>query len=57
LSNPIFPKTTLDKETANFVGTNNQRLIGIAPFAQYEAKVYPLDLMQDVISQLAKPSI
>jgi hypothetical protein len=42
LSNPIFPKKpTLDKETANFVGTNNQRLIGIAPFAQYEAKVYP----------------
>jgi hypothetical protein len=50
----ISQKTTLDKETANFVGTNNQRLIGIAPFAQYEAKVYPLDLMQDVISQLAE---
>jgi hypothetical protein len=46
-----IPKTTLDKETVNFVGTN-KRLIGIAPFAQYEAKVYPLDLMQDVISQL-----
>jgi hypothetical protein len=26
----------------------------VAPFAQYEAKVYPLDLMQDVISQLAE---
>jgi ADP-heptose:LPS heptosyltransferase len=57
LSNPIFPKkTTLDKQTLNFIGTDNQRLIGIAPFAQYEAKVYPLDLMQDVISQLAKNS-
>jgi hypothetical protein len=32
-------QTTLDKETVNFVGTENQRLIGIA-FAQYEAKVY-----------------
>jgi hypothetical protein len=38
----ISQKTTLDKETANFVGTNNQRLIGIAPFAQYEAKVYQI---------------
>jgi hypothetical protein len=49
LSNPIFPKkANLDKETVNFIGTDNQRLIGIA-LAQYEAKVYPLDLMQDVI--------
>jgi hypothetical protein len=32
---------------------NNQRLIGLL-LLQYEAKVYPLDLMQDVISQLAE---
>jgi hypothetical protein len=35
---PIFPKTTLDKETANFVGTNNQRLIGIAPLRSTRLK-------------------
>jgi len=28
--------------------------IGIAPFAQYDSKVYPLDLMQQVIDQLAE---
>ena len=28
--------------------------IGIAPFAQYESKVYPKDLMQQVIDDLAK---
>lgn len=28
--------------------------IGIAPFAQYESKIYPLDLMQIVINDLAK---
>ncbi len=28
--------------------------IGIAPFAQHDGKVYPADLMQEVISQLAK---
>jgi len=30
------------------------KLIGIAPFAQYDSKVYPLDLMQSVIDELAK---
>jgi ADP-heptose:LPS heptosyltransferase len=55
LSNPVFPeKADLDKETASFIGTNKQKLIGIAPFAQYETKVYPLDLMQEVIHQLAE---
>ena len=31
----------------------NNYWIGIAPFAQYESKVYPLDLMQKVIDELA----
>ena len=31
----------------------NQKWIGIAPFAQYDSKVYPLDLMQEVIDSLA----
>ena len=30
--------------------------IGIAPFAQYESKVYPLDLMQQIIDDLATTS-
>jgi ADP-heptose:LPS heptosyltransferase len=54
LSKPIFPKkANLDKETVNLIGTDNKKLIGIAPFAQYDSKVYPLDLMQEVIRQLA----
>jgi hypothetical protein len=33
LSKPIFPKkTNLDKETVNIIGTDNKKLIGIAPF-------------------------
>jgi len=35
---------------------NIKKLIGIAPFAQYQSKVYPLDLMQVVIDQLVKNS-
>ena len=50
----VFPeKAVLSPEILTLIGTNHQKLIGIAPFAQYESKVYPLDLMQEVIDQLA----
>jgi ADP-heptose:LPS heptosyltransferase len=53
LSNPKFPeKAVLDAEIIQLIG-RNQKLIGIAPFAQYDSKVYPLDLMQQVIDKLA----
>ena len=63
LSNPIFPekavlsndilKTLVENENIpDFSGIR----IGIAPFAQYDSKVYPLDLMQEVIHQLAENS-
>jgi ADP-heptose:LPS heptosyltransferase len=54
LSQPEFPKkAVLTPEIAALIGTNYKKLIGIAPFAQYTSKVYPLDLMQQVIDQLA----
>ena len=54
LSNPIFPKKAiLDQEIIDIIGDSNQKLIGIAPFAQYDSKVYPQDLMQEVIDTLA----
>ncbi len=57
LSNPTFPeKAVLGKEICLLIGENNQKLIGIAPFAQYDSKVYPLDLMQEVINKLAENS-
>jgi ADP-heptose:LPS heptosyltransferase len=50
----LFPeKAVLSPEILIKIGTNHQKLIGIAPFAQYDSKVYPLDLMQEVINQLA----
>ena len=58
LSNPVFPpKQELAMETINLIGENHQKLIGIAPFAQYDSKVYPLDLMQEVIDKLAENKI
>jgi len=55
LSNPKFPKKAiLSSETLKVSGEKeNQNWIGIAPFAQYESKVYPQDLMQNVIDELA----
>ena len=62
LSNPTFPeKAVLGKEISLLIGENipiaiGKKIIGIAPFAQYDSKVYPLDLMQEVINKLAENS-
>ena len=58
LSNPKFPeKAKLSNEILQLTGEKLQdKWIGIAPFAQYESKVYPMDLMQQVIDDLASKS-
>ncbi|MBO9582998.1 MAG: glycosyltransferase family 9 protein [Flavobacterium sp.] len=57
LSHPQFPKkAVLSAEITNLIGENYQKLIGIAPFAQYDSKVYPVDLMKEVIEKLAANS-
>ena len=38
----------------NLVGFAPKKLIGIAPFAAHDSKMYPLDLMKEVISLLDK---
>lgn len=52
---PVYPdKTILTDEILSISGNkNSDKWIGIAPFAQYKSKVYPLDLMQTVIDELA----
>lgn len=51
----IFPESAiLSEEIISITGKKEENWIGIAPFAQYESKVYPLDLMQEVIDELAK---
>lgn len=55
ITNPTFPqKKTISNNTRNIVGTDSKKWIGIAPFAQHQSKMYPLDLMNDVIAQLSK---
>ncbi|WP_395052725.1 glycosyltransferase family 9 protein [Flavobacterium sp.] len=55
LNNPKFPKKAILSEEILIISgkKENQSWIGIAPFAQYESKVYPQDLMQKVIDELA----
>jgi ADP-heptose:LPS heptosyltransferase len=55
LSQPKFPqKANLSSEIEAISGEKGtSKWIGIAPFAQYESKVYPQDLMQQVIAELA----
>lgn len=54
LSRPQFPeKAKISQPELAIIVSQSNRLIGIAPFAQYDSKVYPLDLMQKVIDALA----
>ncbi|MEO8234820.1 MAG: glycosyltransferase family 9 protein [Flavobacterium sp.] len=55
LNNPTFPKKAiLSEKIISIIGNKNEKWIGIAPFAQYESKVYPLDLMQQTINDLSE---
>lgn len=51
----VFPqKTTLPNDCLDFVCNLPKPWVGIAPFAQYQPKVYPEDLMKEVIQSLQK---
>jgi ADP-heptose:LPS heptosyltransferase len=55
LSRPQFPaKAKISEPELTTIVAQFKKLIGIAPFAQYDSKVYPLDLMQEVIDSLAQ---
>ncbi|MDN3664901.1 glycosyltransferase family 9 protein [Algibacter miyuki] len=55
LSNPSFPqRAILSPELQTIVGHSFKKLIGIAPFAAHEGKMYPLNLMKEVIETLSE---
>ncbi len=55
LSSPEFQaKKELTPEILEITGVKNTKWIGIAPFATYKSKMYPLDLMEKVIDELSK---
>lgn len=56
LSNPSFPeKAILTSNLQQLLGNHSSmKMIGIAPFAAHEGKMYPLNLMKQVIENLSK---
>jgi ADP-heptose:LPS heptosyltransferase len=55
LTNPKFSnRVELNSKLKDIVGTDTNKRIGIAPFAAHESKMYPLDLMEEVIESLSK---
>lgn len=55
LSKHEFPKKEmLPKNVIDLIGKEKIKKIGIAPFAQYNSKMYPFDLMEKVISKLSE---
>ena len=55
ISNPILlKKPLLDTKVATITKEKKQQWIGIAPFAAFEPKTYPIDLMTKVIQELSK---
>lgn len=55
LKNPQFPKKeNIPENIKEIIGNGYKKIIGIAPFAQYETKMYPLDLIEKVISKLSE---
>jgi len=49
-----FSRRDFNQKLQNLVGTEPKKLIGIAPFAAHKSKMYPLDLMKEVIFELDK---
>ncbi len=55
LKNHEFPKKlTLSPEILSLTQKSTKKWLGIAPFAQYKSKTYPLDLLIKVIEKLNK---
>jgi len=55
LSNPIFPEPSkLNSNCLELIEADSKPMIGIAPFAAFKGKAYPLSKMQIVIETLSK---
>lgn len=57
ICNPVFPESAkLSADLQKYVSQTNTPIIGIAPFAAFKGKMYPLDKMKQVIEALSKTS-
>ncbi len=49
-----LPRKDFNPKLQDLVGSTHKKIIGIAPFAAYKSKMYPLNLMREVISEIDK---
>lgn len=55
LSNPQFPeKAELTSKLKSFISNSEQKIIGVAPFAAHQSKMYPLEKMEMVVAHLSR---
>lgn len=55
ISNPSFPnKPKINTSILKIINDSKKPLIGIAPFAQYPSKEYPMELLEKVINDFNK---
>ncbi|EIJ38347.1 ADP-heptose:LPS heptosyltransferase [Galbibacter orientalis DSM 19592] len=58
LSKDIVPKNPdLPSKIYDLLGRDSKKWVGIAPFAFFDTKMYPIDLMEQVIEYLSKTNI
>lgn len=50
----LLPKRVVSDMDLNLIGAPSKRRIGLAPFAAFDGKMYPLDLMEQVVDRLNK---
>lgn len=48
----LLPKATISQKIKNDIGLESKKWIGVAPFAAFKGKMYPANLMEEVIDQL-----
>lgn len=54
----IFPKKKeLTPQLHDLIGKHTKKMIGIAPFAAYQSKMYPLEMMKEVIFNLNEDNL
>ena len=55
IANPEFPiPISLSEKLISLLGENPKKYVGIAPFAAFKSKAYPLELMEKVITKLSE---
>ncbi|MDT7831188.1 glycosyltransferase family 9 protein [Flavobacteriaceae bacterium S356] len=58
LDNPApVSRSTLSKKSLALTGEKQGKWVGIAPFAAFDGKTYPLRLMEEVISQIQENNV